>query len=52
MPYPRVPVGNPISPHTFSTGFEMLQLVQSRPLTPDDLADPYLLLLDLLAEPS
>lgn len=30
----------------------MLQLVQSRPLTPDDLADPYLLLLDLLAEPS
>uniref|UniRef100_A0A287A251 KH homology domain-containing protein 1 isoform 1 n=2 Tax=Sus scrofa TaxID=9823 RepID=A0A287A251_PIG len=39
-------------PHTQARGFEMLQLVQSRPLTPDDLADPYLLLLDLLAEPS
>uniref|UniRef100_A0A8D1MI82 KH-like RNA-binding domain-containing protein n=1 Tax=Sus scrofa TaxID=9823 RepID=A0A8D1MI82_PIG len=39
-------------PHIQARGFEMLQLVQSRPLTPDDLADPYLLLLDLLAEPS
>uniref|UniRef100_A0A8C3W9F6 KH-like RNA-binding domain-containing protein n=1 Tax=Catagonus wagneri TaxID=51154 RepID=A0A8C3W9F6_9CETA len=32
--------------------FEMLQLVRSRPLTPNNLADPYLLLLDLLAEAS